>query len=440
MTISDIPVITVSYNAPSLILQLLQSFRRFYTNKVYVIDGSNAQKAAEISEICNTFENVEFIHFNHNIHHGPGMAWAFTELNLPNKVLVLDSDVIVVRGGFIEAMLEYLEPDHYGAGSIHIVNEEGFDMPNDVPGIRYLHPACMICNLNIVREWPLPIKHGAPMFETMKALHNAGKASLIKEIPWLWEDFKENHEKHFLIHDWQGTVKINQSYELNDWMETARRRKLLNDAILSMIPETTNKIVEFGENDGFLARNAKLKQPALRYIAFQNISNTIYHAKTMCDEANLVNLDRLTSDDIIQHSDADCWILDQALERMNNPSQLLNVLGNLVSSDATIIIIIPNAQNIESLLVTAAGTFANAPPDEPQKVDRQLYSLEGVTKLLTLSGFSIVSGTSIQVGRSFEQGFVDALSNMLTLAGLGHELTTQRLFAERFILKIKKNA
>ena len=41
MIATEIPVITVSYNTPELINNLLTTFREKYTNPYYIIDGSD---------------------------------------------------------------------------------------------------------------------------------------------------------------------------------------------------------------------------------------------------------------------------------------------------------------------------------------------------------------------------------------------------------------
>ena len=52
MNIHDIPVITVSYNSPELIRNLLTSVRRFYPNPYYIIDGSEPGPLAAIREVA----------------------------------------------------------------------------------------------------------------------------------------------------------------------------------------------------------------------------------------------------------------------------------------------------------------------------------------------------------------------------------------------------
>jgi predicted O-linked N-acetylglucosamine transferase (SPINDLY family) len=121
--IDQIPIVTVSYNAPDLIEALLRTLRQFYTNRVYVIDGSNPDVAEQIRAITDGYDNVEFIPFGYNIHHGPGMTWAINHLGLSGEVLFLDSDVEILKAGFLEALHEHLLPGMYGVGSTQPVNE-----------------------------------------------------------------------------------------------------------------------------------------------------------------------------------------------------------------------------------------------------------------------------------------------------------------------------
>ena len=169
----DIPVVAVSYNSPELLLGLLSSFRSFYPhNPVHIVDGSEAGPLAQIREVAAGFDGVQLHAMEYNIHHGPGMAWAIENLPLSGPVLFLDTDIVVLRAGFIEELMAVLRPDDYGAGGVAYVNRDGFDIDYAYGAIAYLHPPCMLCNVEVMRQWPLPIKHGAPMVAPMRALHD----------------------------------------------------------------------------------------------------------------------------------------------------------------------------------------------------------------------------------------------------------------------------
>jgi hypothetical protein len=72
-------------------------------NPVYIIDGSAPDIAAQIT-IAAQYQHVQFIPFGYNIHHGPGMAWAINNLPLSGQVLFLDSDIEVLKRGFLESL------------------------------------------------------------------------------------------------------------------------------------------------------------------------------------------------------------------------------------------------------------------------------------------------------------------------------------------------
>ena len=95
------------------------------------------------------------------------MAYGFNYLK-DDRIMVIDTDVIFYRGGAIERLNAELRNDSYGIGDIQTVDDAGF---NKLVGIKYLHPAFMLVNREVVMRYPMPIKHGAPMIETMKAIH-----------------------------------------------------------------------------------------------------------------------------------------------------------------------------------------------------------------------------------------------------------------------------
>jgi SAM-dependent methyltransferase len=112
----------------------------------------------------------------------------------------------------------------YGVGNIIHVNREGFTIFENIDenSVKYLHPALMLCNIDEMRKWPLPIKHGAPMTETMIALHDAGRSNLLAEVDWVFDVIEKTPDvaPKFLIHEGRGTVKRSGSYNLDEWMQS----------------------------------------------------------------------------------------------------------------------------------------------------------------------------------------------------------------------------
>lgn len=226
--ISEIPFISVSYNSPDLINKLVKSIRTYYDNKIYIIDGSDAEHKKEIQEALSREANVEFISFDFNIHHGPGMAWAINNIPHNGQVLFIDSDMEIIKAGLLEAMQDLLSEGLYGVGRINKVNHAGFDQSDDTtqPTISYLHPALMLCNISVMREWPMPVKHGAPMIETMLALDKSENSKLIKHIDWVDQDIVGSSNPNYVLHAGRGTVLRTGGYHLEEWMNSLNESNL----------------------------------------------------------------------------------------------------------------------------------------------------------------------------------------------------------------------
>lgn len=202
-----ITALTVNYNTPELLESLLKSFRMFYNIPHLIIDGSDIMNFQRIKDFPQRF-NVQIIHFDYNIHHGGGMAYGFQEIKT-EQIILLDSDVRILKPGFIEDLQSKLRPDSYGIGDISFINRDGINCTN---GIKYLHPSCALINREVALKYPLPVRHGAPMIRTMEAINDSGLDILQHEY-WLAEDLKHSYHKdeselkrNYIVHEWRGTV------------------------------------------------------------------------------------------------------------------------------------------------------------------------------------------------------------------------------------------
>ena len=430
MDIQQIPVISVSYNSAELIDDLLRNLRAHYGNPVTIVDGSSAQHYPAIEAVCARYADVRFIHFDYNIHHGPGMAWAFQNLPLAGPVLVLDSDIQIIKAGFLEAMLGELGPDMYGVGYVNHVNEGGFDVDYADGAIRYLHPACMLLNIEVARRWPMPTLHGAPMTEAMLALHRAGRHELIKGIAWLREDFLADSAtsgRHYLRHDWQGTVKRSGSYNLDEWSAASRAAAEVRLTVLAMLPAGARDIVELGANDGMQARACLESDGARRYRS----------AGPNPDKGRQCELDTLQDDFFRDHADADCWILDQALERSDDPARLLGRIRKCLKPGASVIVVIPNAQHWSMQMRLAVGDLAYTAGGLLSAGQRRWFSRASLLALLHEGGYAMEQGVPL-VRHPLSNGPLEATWKQL-FASLGADpaLAFQDSQPDTYVIKAR---
>jgi predicted O-linked N-acetylglucosamine transferase (SPINDLY family)/SAM-dependent methyltransferase len=409
--IDQIPVITVSYNSPDLIEALLRSFRRVYSNRIYIIDGSNPDVAEKIRAITDAYADVEFIPFGYNIHHGPGLSWAINHLGLAGEVLFLDSDVEIIQGGFLESLHAALRPGMYGVGSIQPVNELGYDRADGA--VRYLHPACMLTNIEVVRQWPMPIKHGAPLIAAMLAIHKAGAHHLIDSVDWVREDFAPQPvRRHYIKHDWQGTVIRTGGYHYDLPSATS-----VNTDLLQFVPLDARKIVEAHCRDGAFAKAYKARNAIVDYTGIESDPAPAQAARPHCDFVFNLDLEHAGPELWDHVRGADCWVLDEALERMDDPWSVLRKIRTSIAPGGKLVATINNFQHWSVQARMNAGDLRYGPAGI-DKARKRVFTRGAMLEMLQQAGFQISGGSARIIDEPAREKYLPAIRLMAGASGI----------------------
>lgn len=431
--IESIPIISVSYNSAELISDLLGSIRSFYSNPIIIIDGSDENNIQSIKELCDKYDNVELLHFNYNIHHGPGMAWAFQNLNLKGPVLVLDSDIFILKHGFIEDLFENLSGEMYGVGYVNHVNEGGFDVDYEDGSIPYLHPACMLVNMEVVNLWPMPTKHGAPMIEPMSAIYREGKSNLIKGVEWVKNDFSAKNKedfRYYLRHDWQGTVKRSGSYNLDEWTKDAAYNSVIRGIIFRYLNDPKYSVMEFGGNNGLLSRQYKEKYPHSDYFYIRDNQD-----KTSFDGAGCgLYLKKLDQDFFAKYPNINYWIFDKIIEYLEDPVSMLMKIRNQSILNSRIIAVIPNSQHWTLQLRILSGDLNYSSEGLLGSKIRRFYSRSTMIQLFKEAGWSVIDAIPVIQSTLNNSNIEAAIKNLLMSLGLDYIKEYELMQADAFVI------
>lgn len=431
MDIQSIPLISVSYNSAELVDELLGSFRKHYRNPVTIIDGSSAEYVVAIAAVCDKYPEVKFIHFDYNIHHGPGMAWAYLSLSLSGPVLVLDSDVLVVNPGLIEALVAELKPGMYGVGYVNHVNEGGFDVDYTVGAVRYLHPACMLCNIEVVRQWPMPTKHGAPNIEPMLAIHRAGQHELIAGVQWVKDDFSPSFQpKNYLRHDWQGTVVRTGGYHLEEWQRSVIQKQNAPPAeadvsanaeldLLRLIPAQARAIVELGCTADTLAR------------AYQNANPSCHYEAVPQRDLEAAG-DAFYAD----HGHCDVWVLNGVLARVRDPWRVLSRIRSCISTGGSVVVCLPNAQHWSVLAKLSVGDFRYEDAGLMASSNLRFFTRATMLEMFVRAGFRMEQGFPRIRAELKNESLGAAIKAMAAVVGADPELALQDSLPTEFAVKL----
>jgi glycosyltransferase involved in cell wall biosynthesis len=201
---TNITALIVNYNTPDYLERILATFRQYYDIPIWVVDGSDEANFKQIEGFAERYE-VKIIHFAFNIHHGPGIAWGFQNIQT-DQILLMDSDLIIYHPGFVEDFQNKLRHENYGIGAVW--------KDDETEKVRYLHPACALINRKIALKYPLPCFYKSPMMAPCRYLQD-NHLDLLQDESWVHNDFSGwPHELDpvsdriiYVQHHWAGTIK-----------------------------------------------------------------------------------------------------------------------------------------------------------------------------------------------------------------------------------------
>jgi glycosyltransferase involved in cell wall biosynthesis len=147
----------------------LESLLTFYPDiNVLVVDGNSEDESTMYLHVKSAlYPNVKIWERNAINSHGITMDEAIRQYITTDYVLLMDSDVITTRCGYIEGMLDQFkqDPKLYATGNLMLVTRqnEGCGVPYDETDIlRYAHPCCSIYHAPTYKNLKPFENHGAP--------------------------------------------------------------------------------------------------------------------------------------------------------------------------------------------------------------------------------------------------------------------------------------
>lgn len=174
---NDVTVLICQRQTKELIQLCVESLLQFYPDiQILVVDG-NSQDDSTLylrykSIVCQNLMLWERSGINS---HGITMDEAIRNFVNTNYVLLMDSDVITLRSGFIEGMLQQFKENInlYATGNLMLVSRknEACGAPFDTSDVlRYAHPCCSIYHVPTYKKMRPFTDHGAPcVFNTLDA-------------------------------------------------------------------------------------------------------------------------------------------------------------------------------------------------------------------------------------------------------------------------------
>jgi glycosyltransferase involved in cell wall biosynthesis len=171
----------------------VETLRQAYpTVALLVVDNGSADESTDyLRQLAKRDPAVEILLNATNLYHGPALHQGMIAIST-DFVFLLDSDVEILRGGFLESLLRRFAEDPllYAIGKRGWTNRYGHPpVDRRQPHTAYVHPfACMIDRRKYLKLPPFE-HHGAPLWRNMWGARRAGFH--LEHVPI--EDYVHHH-------------------------------------------------------------------------------------------------------------------------------------------------------------------------------------------------------------------------------------------------------
>ena len=212
--INSVEILTVNYNTPDLIDNLIKSVRDVEGDyQIRVIDGSDREPfRTEIRDICSKYENIILEQQGWNIHHARGLDLGITT-SVKDWVILMDSDKVILQPFFNKMFQCAIENNKMIVGDSCHVNNGGIAIDKDYSvahPIKYYHASMLLFN----KDYYIKLKqlgagfnhHGAMSINMMKYLHDTGLSQIVGADIWDYMEIEKSDTIKYVGGGGRGTV------------------------------------------------------------------------------------------------------------------------------------------------------------------------------------------------------------------------------------------
>lgn len=170
--LKDVTVLICQRKTKDLITLCLESLLNYYPDvNVLVVDGDSQDDSSLYLKFKSTlYPNVQLWDRKGVNSHGVTMDEAIKSRIQTKYVLLMDSDVIMIRPGMIEGMIVDMELGFYATGALMRVTRENYAIglpKNEDDVLEYIHPSTGMYDVEKYKKMSPFVDHGAPCVYNM---------------------------------------------------------------------------------------------------------------------------------------------------------------------------------------------------------------------------------------------------------------------------------
>lgn len=165
-----------------------------------------------------------------------------------------------------------------------------------------------------------------------------------------------------------------------------------NAELLALLPKQALRVVEVGCSSGAIAREYKKTNPGCEYIGIEIDPTYAEVARLQCTRVLVGNIEKMSNTEFSSLAQADCWIFGDVLEHLYDPWSVLRRVRSTLTSEASVVACIPNAQHWSVQWRLNTGEFRYEDMGLLDRTHIRWFTRKTIADLFHSTGFEIVEG------------------------------------------------
>lgn len=212
-----------------------------------------------------------------------------------------------------------------------------------------------------------------------------------------------------------------------------------NPDLLSLIPETSAKIIEVGCSSGALAKAFKQKNSNCKYIGIEIDSDYIELAKRYCDECLNIDIENVDDNFYLNNSDCDCWVFGDTLEHLRDPWLVLKKIRENIQFNGKVVACIPNAQHWSLQVKLSIGDFRYEDQGLLDKTHLRWFTRQTIIEMFEQAGFKIEAGQPRIFNEPNKDLFLPLIEKLAVRAGVDSKVAIQDALPLQYVIRATAN-
>ena len=197
------------------------------------------------------------------------------------------------------------------------------------------------------------------------------------------------------------------------------------------------KVVEVGCMRGTLARVYLETHPHCVWHGIDIDPENIEHAKKVCTEGYLANIEQMTDLELRHFSNADTWIFGDVLEHLYDPWKLLDRIKLNAVNDFNIVACIPNSQHWSFQARINSGMMQYEDDGFFDRTHIRFFSRLTIIDMFLKAGFDIESMFSRVIGFQGSEKYMPHIRAMAQVSGMDPEQAENDAMVFQYVVHAK---